>query len=93
VLTGIANAMRDIYLDMMRGLPPVIGVDIRQPPRIKTAERIMAEAQIAAVCRAERELDVIVESTIQEIAALRPALVIDRRIDRIAWRAGGKHIA
>lgn len=93
MLPGITNAMLKIDLHMAGILPPVIHVCVFEPPRIEAAKGVMAKEQRPAIRRAERQLDVVISAAIREAPALRPALVINGRIDRISRRGGGKDIS
>src|SRR4029077_5499378 len=82
----VADAIGVINARVSDVLLPVVRVGVAEAARIDAAEGIMGKKQRPACVGPERKLDALETASVDELAALNPALMIGFGGHRIAWR-------
>src|SRR6185437_10386916 len=92
VAVRVADAIGVVDARMCHVLLPVVRVGVAQAARIDSAEGIVGEEERPSPVRPERKLYALETAPVEELAPLRPTLVVDFGRNRIARRRGGQHV-
>src|ERR1700733_6442221 len=89
----VADAVGVINARVSNVLLPIVRIGVAQPTWIDAAEGIVGEEERSARIRSERKLDALETASVDELAALNPALMIGFGGHRIAWCRSGQNIS